>query len=244
MALRDEFEASGGWLFRRRSWLPVLVLLLVLLALRSGQAAGTPPAGWQWEVLCLGVGLLGVAIRCVAVGFAARGTSGRSTRSPRADSLNTTGMYSIVRHPLYLGNYFMWLGPAMLPQSWSLAVIVTCIFWMYYERIMFAEEAFLRRTFGDVFETWAARTPAVIPDVRLWSSPVRGFSAATVMRREVWGLIGLVTAIAVLDIASQAALPGPFDLDSAWAGIAVPALVGGGILHLVKRLRRMATRHR
>jgi len=142
MALRDEFEATGVRLFRIRSWFPVLVLLLVLFTLPSDNTTDAEATPWTWEILCLAVGLIGVVIRCVAVGFAGRGTSGRSTRSPRADSLNTTGMYSIVRHPLYLGNYFMWLGPALLPKSWEVAAIVTLIFWMYYERIMFAEEAF------------------------------------------------------------------------------------------------------
>jgi protein-S-isoprenylcysteine O-methyltransferase Ste14 len=241
MALRDEFEMTGARLFRMRSWFPVPVILLVLLALRADATAAFETTHWKWELVCLAVGLVGVAIRCVAVGFAGRGTSGRSTRSPRADSLNTTGMYSVVRHPLYLGNYFMWLGPALLPRSWQVAIIVTFIFWMYYERIMFAEEAFLRRTFGETFEKWAARTPAVIPDFRLWVKPLREFSTATVMRREVWGIIGLVTTIAVLELASDVVQHGRVDVDPLWAGLAVPALVGGGVLHLVKKVRRMTS---
>jgi hypothetical protein len=77
-------------------------------------------------------------------------------------------MYSVVRHPLYLGNYFQWLGVAMLPRNPWVAVTVSLVFWIYYERIMFAEEEYLRRSFGSEFEEWAARTPAFIPDFAQW----------------------------------------------------------------------------
>jgi len=82
----------------------------------------------------------------------------------------------------------------------------------------------------------------VIPDFRLWTRPLREFSAATVMRREVWGIIGLVTTIAVLELASDVIQHGRVDIDPLWAGLAVPALVGGGVLHAVKRIRRLAGR--
>ena len=34
-----------------------------------------------------------------------KNTSGRNTHDQVADSLNTSGIYSIVRHPLYVGNF-------------------------------------------------------------------------------------------------------------------------------------------
>ena len=145
MALREELEATGTWLFQKRSYLPLLVIVPVLWSLRTYQyPEGGRLADEAWELMCLLVGLIGLAIRCFTVGHVARGTSGRTTRAPTADTLNVTGMYSIVRHPLYLGNYFMWLGPALFPRSLPTALIVTLIFWLYYERIMLAEEGYLR----------------------------------------------------------------------------------------------------
>ena len=50
----------------------------------------------------------------LCVGFTPRGTSGRNTKEGQvAESLNTLGMYSMCRHPLYLGNLLMWLGIVM-----------------------------------------------------------------------------------------------------------------------------------
>ncbi|MGB8874133.1 MAG: hypothetical protein WCC75_12145, partial [Desulfobaccales bacterium] len=43
-------------------------------------------------------------------GLPPRGTSGRNTQGQVAETLNTTGIYSLVRNPLYLGNFLIWLG--------------------------------------------------------------------------------------------------------------------------------------
>ena len=40
-------------------------------------------------------------------------------------SLNTRGMYSLVRHPLYLGNYFMWMALVLATGRLDFALLVT-----------------------------------------------------------------------------------------------------------------------
>ena len=94
------------------------------------------------------------------------GTSGRNTKQQKAVSVNKSGIYSIVRHPLYLGNYFMWLGMFLLiPIIW-LQIVFSLIYWIYYERIMIAEEEYLRDKFGSDYTNWASRTPAFIPSFK------------------------------------------------------------------------------
>ncbi|MCK7542256.1 MAG: isoprenylcysteine carboxylmethyltransferase family protein [Marinilabiliales bacterium] len=83
-----------------------------------------------------------------------------------ADELNTTGIYSVVRHPLYVGNFLMWLGPVLFLRSVWCIIIFVLAFWIYYERIIFAEEQYLRRKFGEAYDTWAFRVKAVIPGFR------------------------------------------------------------------------------
>lgn len=50
-------------------------------------------------------------------------------------------MYSIVRNPLYFGNLLIAIGLALLPGVWWLLLIVGLAFFIYYERIIAAEEA-------------------------------------------------------------------------------------------------------
>ena len=97
------------------------------------------------------------------MGFVPKDTSQRNTGRPQAAALNTTGLYSLVRHPLYVGNYLMWLGVALFTGAWWAPVIVSLVFWLYYERIMFAEEEFLRRRFGGDYTAWASTVPAFLP---------------------------------------------------------------------------------
>ncbi len=115
-------------------------------------------------MIFLGVSLFGEAIRIYTVGFAPENTSGRNTEAGQiADELNMTGIYSLVRHPLYVGNFFMWLGPVLFLRSVVFAVFFVLVYWLYYERIMFAEEQFLRRKFGETYDKWSEKVSAFIP---------------------------------------------------------------------------------
>ena len=95
---------------------------------------------------------LGLALRAAVVGRTPHRTSGRNTLEQVADSLNTTGMYSLVRHPLYLGNFVGWLGVALFPRDPVVLLGSVLAYAIYYERIMMAEERFLRGRFGGAFE--------------------------------------------------------------------------------------------
>jgi protein-S-isoprenylcysteine O-methyltransferase Ste14 len=109
MALVHELENTGNWLFKRRSWLPVILVVagIFVMYLVNRQSI---LFDMRDELIFLGISLFGEAIRILTVGFTPRNTSGRNTINGQlADELNVTGIYSIIRHPLYLGNFFMWL---------------------------------------------------------------------------------------------------------------------------------------
>jgi len=201
MALQEEFAAQGYWLFRWRSFLPIVLVLPLLMAL--GQFANADHDFWlreEWECLCLLISLLGAGLRVLTVGFVPANTSGRNTRSQLAESLNTTGCYSVVRHPLYFANFLIWLGIAMFLNVWWFVFLFVTMFWLYYERIMFAEEQFLSRQFGQQFVEWSKRVPAFIPNPWKWQKPNLPFSFKTVLRREYTTFFGLAVGYPVLDV--------------------------------------------
>ena len=51
-------------------------------------------------------------------------------------------------------------------QNIYFIIIVSLIYWLYYERIMFAEERFLERKFTDNYIKWSEGRPAFIPSFR------------------------------------------------------------------------------
>jgi len=117
-----------------------------------------------------------------------------------AESLNTSGIYSMVRHPLYLGNYFMWIGIVVFCFNPWFVLLASLAFWLYYERIMVAEESYLERKFGQQFHHWASSVPAFLPAFRRFQpSPVR-FSIRSVLRREYSGFLATVSCFTFIDL--------------------------------------------
>jgi protein-S-isoprenylcysteine O-methyltransferase Ste14 len=239
MGMREEFEAAGNWLFRRRGYLPVLLVPMLLFAAGSRRDAATQTTlGAGWQALCVSLALAGFALRGATVGFVPKDTSQRNRGRPQAEALNTTGLYSVVRHPLYLGNYLMWLGVALLPGAWWAPVIASLVFWLYYERIMFAEEEFLRRRFGEDYTAWAATTPAFVPRLRAWRPPVARFSLLTVLRREHSSLLALVVTLTAVRLVDEHATTGRLTLHPIWGtALAITLVLCLGIRTLKHRTR-------
>jgi protein-S-isoprenylcysteine O-methyltransferase Ste14 len=198
MALKEEMIAQGNWLFRNRSWIPLLALA-VLLASLPFSPAPLPGNRWlAWEAFCVALSLAGLAVRAAAIGTKPRGTSGRNRRVQHATTLNTRGIYATVRHPLYLGNALMWAGIALYPRTWAAAVFVAAFFWVFYERVMLAEEEFLRGRFGAEYERWAETTPAFLPAPRRWTRPGLPFSLRAVLKGEYPGFLAVALLFCIL----------------------------------------------
>jgi len=219
MALREDMEKQGNWLFRWRSYLPLLIIPLFIVALRSSRMLvpiiGERGTGY-WEFFAVCVSFLGLGVRCLTVGYVPWGTSGRNTKAQFAQSLNTTGMYSIVRNPLYLGNFIIVLGITLFIQVWWFALIVWIGFWLYYERITFAEEEFLRRKFGAQFTDWADKTPAFFPRFKNWNSPNLSFSLKTVIKREFSTFFSIVSTFFFLELGTNLLLEKKLKVHISW----------------------------
>jgi protein-S-isoprenylcysteine O-methyltransferase Ste14 len=240
MALREEFRAAGDWLFRRRSYLPLVLfalLLWVTIGFRGG--SGGRGSGVAWEVVCCLLALAGQAVRVAALGFVPAGTSGGNVSRQRAEALNTTGMYSVVRHPLYLGNFLMWMGVALLARHGWFAVVVALVFWLYYERIMFAEEEFLRERHGEDFLRWAERTPAFLPRLSGWVPPALPFSLRAVLKREYPSFFAIVACFAGIDMVRDSVLSGRAVFDPVWGAVLAAGAVGFLTLRTLKHAGRL-----
>jgi protein-S-isoprenylcysteine O-methyltransferase Ste14 len=241
MSLRNQLERNGSWLFRHRSYLPVLAIPFFLACLPTfaylGASHGLNEA---WQMFCLAISLAGLAVRIVTVGRAPLGTSGRNTKEQVANTLNTTGIYSVVRHPLYLGNYLIFLGMALWPHILWVAAVTSCAFALYYERIMLAEEAFLREKFGDAFETWAAATPAFIPRWRNWKPSAVDFCWRTVLQREYNAFLLILGVFFMFDLIGDAFAESRWpQLDYIWFPFFIAGFVIFATLRTIKKRTRL-----
>jgi protein-S-isoprenylcysteine O-methyltransferase Ste14 len=209
MDLQKQIETQGNWLFKYRGILPLIILVAGIAVFiyskldPSNLFYGEPFFMDYYTSGCIFVTLLGLSVRVYTVGYTPDNTSGRNTARQVADTLNRTGIYSIVRHPLYIGNFLMWLGIALVVQNFWFVAVFILFYWIYYERIIYAEEQFLSRKFGDTFTGWAAKTPAVVPDFKLFVKPDMPFSWKKVLRQEKNGQAALFIIFSLFDFIGQ-----------------------------------------
>ncbi len=232
--IAQELPTTGDMLFRRRSYMPLVLIPLFVLSVADDRA----PTPFGWEVVCLLVALSGLLVRSLVVGTAPHGTSARGTRRPTAESLSTRGAYSIVRHPLYIANTLVALGCALLSGTWYLPMIVLLVSFIYHERIAAREEAFLETTFGDSFRAWASDVPAMIPSFGSYQPSDVPFQARRVLVQESHGLCAIGTAFLVLDTIEDSMRLGYFHLDPRWLIFFILTLIPLLIVVTTKKVAR------
>jgi protein-S-isoprenylcysteine O-methyltransferase Ste14 len=241
MALVHELEKTGNWLFKRRSWLPLILIISGFIVMYYVNRQGILFDSGE-ELTFLGVSLFGQAIRIFTIGYTPRNTSGRNTISGQiADELNITGIYSVVRHPLYLGNFFMWLGPSLFLRSAWFTIVFCLIYWLYYERIIFAEEQFLRRKFGDAYDKWSEHVRAFIPVFTRYIPSKLTFSVRNVLKREHNSFINIFVIFAALDLVRNYIISGRIHITPLWAYLLSGAALIWIVLQIVHKTTKWLT---
>lgn len=242
MALQEELEVQGNFLFKYRGYFPILIIIAGLAVFISSDQhfSNNTEHQFTYKLICLAVAVLGVIIRIYTVGHTPKNTSGRNTTEGQiADELNTTGIYSTVRHPLYVGNFFMWLGVTMLTQNIWFCVAFIFLYWVYYERIMFAEEQFLRKKFGEIYLSWASKKPAFIPSFDNFVAPKYPFSIKKVLRNEKAGILYLFALFFAFDMISRYIKTATFEVEyNIWYVL----FIGAVIYYAIVKLLAMTTR--
>jgi protein-S-isoprenylcysteine O-methyltransferase Ste14 len=142
----------GAWMFRYRSFLPVPIVII-----------GLAVPGWQrLSTWALGAGwiLLGEAFRLA--GVAAAGTVTRR-RSRDVRELVTWGVFAMTRNPLYVGNFFIWIGFAFMSGVPWFPLVAAVLFALEYHYIVAYEEGVLESTFGPEYLAYKTQTPRWAP---------------------------------------------------------------------------------
>jgi hypothetical protein len=84
--------------------------------------------------------------------------------------LASTGAYSLVRHPLYLGNFLVLGGFTLAAGNWAVVAVVAFFFLFYYPAAIRYEDHKLEEIFGDEWRSWSKNIPGMFPRGLNWQS--------------------------------------------------------------------------
>jgi len=184
----------GSFFFKHRTLTPIPLIILVLVIFRPIDLGTT---NLLVNLSGLVIGFLGQAIRIWAVGYSFPGTSGRESYL-RADHLNTTGIYSLVRNPLYIGNFLFLSGVVIIFSNlWALLFFALFLIIQYY-LIILAEESFLKEKYGRHYEDYCRRVYRILPGFSNYRQNQNPFNLRKVIFKEKDSLFNMLVMMLLL----------------------------------------------
>lgn len=143
-------------MFTYRSYTPIPFLIVMLFFAEPTTASLI--AGFL-------IAFAGESIRFWGVSYA--GSETRTTGAVGGTQLVTSGPYSHVRNPLYIGNILMYVGVGIMSNALMpyLPLIALAYFVFQYVGIVSLEEEYLARTFSN-WEEYKAKVGRFIPKMR------------------------------------------------------------------------------
>ncbi len=144
----------GDFLATQRVSISFLIFsVLVLRDLGAGHRVRNPSdVGDAWAVLGVLLVTCGLVLRSWAAGVLHKGRE-----------LATTGPYGLCRHPLYLGSMLMMSGFCLLVADPVNGLVVAALLCVVYLPTVQREERKLAARYGERWEAFVRRSPAIIP---------------------------------------------------------------------------------
>lgn len=209
----------GSFLFKYRSFTPIPLIALVVIIFK--------PVDLNEKNIILNLGglfisLLGETLRIIAVGFSFTGASGRETFL-RADALNTTGIYAIVRNPLYIGNFFMFTGIVIVFSNVFAVLVFTLFLILQYYFIILSEEDFLKKKCGESYETYCSQVKRILPTFKNYKGNQNPFSLKRVIFKENDSMFNMLMMFLLVLLYKQRVFSGRI-------GQPIIYIISGGIL--------------
>lgn len=162
-------------------------LILVVACVADGFVFWEPPFDISrpnaWVVAGMIMIAVGIAFRLGALGCL-----------KKKEVLATRGVYSLCRHPLYLGSMLITYGFCCLLDDWVNYVVATAYFLVFYSLTIVWEEIRLAERFGPEHRAYAECTPLLIPCGQFRAN---GFRVGLAMRNG-GGLLVVLTAVLLL----------------------------------------------
>lgn len=122
--------------------------------------------GWPFDLAMAAVATA-LLTGSIWLAIAAVGVLGQqwsyTARLVEGHALITEGPYRFVRHPIYTGLFGMLLATGLVMTNWFVLPVAIVVFLIGAKIRIRSEEKLLRDEFGAAYESYARKTPALIP---------------------------------------------------------------------------------
>tara|TARA_Y100000994_G_scaffold249277_1_gene260081 strand:- start:19443 stop:20228 length:786 start_codon:yes stop_codon:yes gene_type:complete len=202
MRLVKRMKKEGSILFKYRGQIPILLFLISFPLIEQTSLYPCLSLKYLNTIQYIGVTIsfFGVILRFYTIGTTPDGTSGRNRNYQIAEHLNKTGIYSIVRHPLYLANFIIWFGISVYSLSYILVLIISMFFLILYERIILTEENYLIEKYSSEFTSYSQDTPVFLPSFGKFKKSNNKLSIKKILKQEYSSTLSTVLSFIYIDI--------------------------------------------
>ncbi|MBW7858183.1 MAG: hypothetical protein H3C43_07825 [Leptonema sp. (in: Bacteria)] len=168
----------GNFFFRWRDTAFSLILIAGLILIAT-PLPGHWVTGWfgdidtdqLFSIIGAGLVLLGIIVRALVIGFIYVKRAG-DRKKIHADELFQDGLFRHTRNPLYVGNLFVVTGAIFTVNLGLFWFIVLPFFYFVYYCIIFAEEDFLSKKFGEQYTEYMSQVN------RLWPGKLKSIGSS------------------------------------------------------------------
>ena len=213
-----------------------LLAIIILATVFTLLFFNTSPSNRVLDEVCDFIGFVSI-LKGIFLRMSARGH--KKFYSQKSGKLVTTGPYSVIRNPMYLGSYLIGAGFALLVWPWWSLFLFTWIFYLRFKKQVVKEEKLLTGAFGDEYKTYCEKVPRFFPTVRNWFKikPRKVFNFKQAFStKEKLGLITWPLLAIFLEFSQESLVKGNYNLLGTlfvFAAAAVFFAVGLGFFYYI-----------
>ncbi|MBN1688408.1 MAG: hypothetical protein JW893_04850 [Candidatus Omnitrophica bacterium] len=213
----------GNRLFRWRRWFYLLpVSLMIFYSENLKYLFKSYVYDELFEIASFGVVALGLAIR-----FWASGSSHRSFVKKEKEwhfHSQTQGVFSIVRNPYFVGEFFILLGLSLPLLSLRLVLLSLFLFLLLYTPIVLSRERMLEDRFKEAYEAYRRKIPLCIPSFRHWEKGRVHFRWDVALEKETNIIVIVSFFCFFIEQYKDIIIKGAWDSQPIWLILMLPAI--------------------
>lgn len=180
--------------FRSRIFVTQVFTILVLLTMLFSTE------GWEGKgYILIEESLYFAGVVLVALCAAGRAWSLSYISGSKERRLITSGPYSLCRNPLYFSNFLGAVGLGLCTETLTITLAVLLAFFAYYPKVVLREEKRLLELFGDEFESYCQKVPALFPSFKSFVEDETILISARSFRNGIRDLGTLILAVGLIE---------------------------------------------